>query len=476
MAVEIAPKKKRFDFASYGIVVAFLCLEVLAFLGLSLGHNFILYGSLSIALALLLLLVTFRQIKKDGIATFAFFLFPLFIYGLLSALSVFVTESDGAIGLANGIFIPITLTFLALSGYLVSNVKGFDIQKALLVIYGSLGVFVLINLIITMIYYVPFYTLIYKDYYIFYDGKPSAAPIGSTAYMLFGFQILEVSVRYWSLFPTMLTTAGIALFFLDFKKNKKVFIAYVAFTFLGFISLLFTISKYALISDFLLLVVMAGVVVYAKFPQVRNIFKYIIFGGLGIFFILCIILFLNAQTWGWTSGMRNAIANNGLLNRLFNTNFLASGISAILWESLNLGKLFGSFVGTVAGTGYGVNQQLAGTWIFDNVLTSGLFGAIFFDFALFIGLRQMMKYYQNSRDLAVNKNLILGFVITLFVICGILYEGTPLINSNNLFPIYMFAPFLIAIFLIGYTFKEEKVEKEKPQEKEEVKYEESINL
>lgn len=468
--------KKKFDFASYGIVVAFLCLEVLAFLGLSLGHSFILYGSLSLALALLLLLVTFRQIKKDGIATFAFFLFPLFIYGLLSALSTFVTVSDGAIGLANGIFIPIALTFISLSGYLVSNIKGFDIQKALLVIYGSLAVFVLVNLIITMIYYVPFYTLIYKDYYIFYDGKPSAAPIGSTAYMLFGFQVLEVSVRYWSLFPTMLTTAAIALFFIKYKENKKVFIAYAVFAALGLISLLFTVNKYALISDFLLLVVMAGIIVFAKIPQSRNIIKYIIYVGLGLFLILSIVMFINAQTWGWVSGIKNAIASNSLLNRLFNTNFLVTGINAILWESLNLGKIFGSFVGVVAGTGYGVNQQLAGTWIFDNVLTSGIFGAIFFDFALFIGLRQMMKYWKNSKDLDVNKYLIMGFVITLFVICGILYDGTPLINSNNLFPIYMFAPFLIALFLISYTFKEEKAVESQNEEKEEVKYEETISL
>lgn len=475
MTVETTPKKK-FDFASYEIVVAFLCLEVLAFLGFSLGHNYVLYGSLSIALVILLLLVTFRQIKKDGIASFAFFLFPIFIYGLLSALSTFVTTSDGAIGITNGVFIPITLTFISLAGYLVSNVKGFDIQKALLVIYGSLAVFVLVNLITTMIYYVPFYTIIYKDYYIFYEGKPSVAPIGSTAYMLFGFQMLEVSVRYWSLFPTLLTTAAVALFFINPKQNTKVFITYAAFAFLGFISLLFTINKYAIISDFLLINVMALVVLFVKFRVARPIIRTFITIGLVIFFILCIIMFINAQTWGWVSGFKQLIAKFDLTNKLFNTNFLVTDINAILWECLNLGKIFGSFVGIVAGTGYGVNQQLAGTWIFDNILTSGIFGAIFFDFALFISIKQMVKYCQNSKDLPVNKALIFGFVFTLFVICGILYDGTPLINSNNLFPIYMFAPFLIALFLISYTFKEEKAVESQPEEKEEKKYEETISL
>ena len=103
-----------------------------------------------------------------------------------------------------------------------------------------------------MIYYVPFYTLIYKDYYTFYNGKPSPAPIGKTAYMLFGFQVQEVSTTYWSLFPTLLSTSVIALFFIKYKENKKIFILYACFAALGFISLLFTISKMALISDFLL--------------------------------------------------------------------------------------------------------------------------------------------------------------------------------------------------------------------------------
>lgn len=476
MANEQVTKKSKFNFASYGIVVAFLCLEVLAFLGFSLGHNYILYGSLSIVLVILLLLVTFRQIKIDGISTFAFFLFPIFIYGLLSALSNFVTVSDGAIGIANGVFIPISLTCFSLAGYLVSNVKGFDIQKAFLVIYGSLAAFVLINLIITMIYYVPFYTLIYKDYYTFYNGKPSPAPIGKTAYMLFGFQVQEVSTTYWSLFPTLLSTSVIALFFIKYKENKKIFILYACFAALGFISLLFTISKMALISDFLLLVVLAGIVLFAKVPKTRVVIKYAIYVFLGLFAIASIIMFFNAQSWSALAGFRNVIAGNKLLNRLFNTNFLASSINAILWECLNLGKMFGSFVGVVEGTGYGVNQQLSGSWMFDNVLTSGIFGAIFFAFAAFIAARQMIKYFKNSSDLPVNKYLIFAFVITLFVVCGILYDGTPLINSNNLFPIYMFAPFLIALFLVSYTFKQEDKVEHNPEVKEEKVYEESINI
>ena len=65
--------KKKFDFSSYATVVGFLALEVLAFLGFSLGHSFVLYGSLLLALAILLLVVVFRQIKTEGLSNYAFF-------------------------------------------------------------------------------------------------------------------------------------------------------------------------------------------------------------------------------------------------------------------------------------------------------------------------------------------------------------------------------------------------------------------
>lgn len=226
METENRPAKKKFDFTSYAVVVGFLCLEVLAFISFYLGHSFILYGSLSIVLAILLGLVTYRQINKDGIASFAFFLFPLFVFGLLTCLSNFSYGSIGAPGVAETVFVPIGMIFISLSGFLSAYTKGFKIRLAMIVIYSALALFVFINLLITMIYYVPFYTLIYRNSYIFYDGKPSALPIGAMAYMLFGFQVKQVTLEYWTLFPSLLLTAVIPLFFLDRKAYKREFIIY----------------------------------------------------------------------------------------------------------------------------------------------------------------------------------------------------------------------------------------------------------
>ena len=144
---------RKFDLRDYGTVLAFLSLEVLAFIGFNLGHSFLLFAILSLVLAGLLVAVTFRQIKKDGLTTYLFFLFPLVIFGLLTALNGFNYYSIGAIGLAPSIFVPIGFLGIGLSGFLTSYLKQFKIKYALLVIYCSLGLFVLINLLITMIYW-----------------------------------------------------------------------------------------------------------------------------------------------------------------------------------------------------------------------------------------------------------------------------------------------------------------------------------
>ena len=446
--------KRKFDFKDYGTVVGFLCLEVLAFISFYLGHSFLLYGILSTVLAILLVIVTFRQIKKDGITTYLFFLFPLLIFGILTALNGFNYYSIGAIGMADSIFVPIGLTLIGLAGFLTSYIKTFKIKYAILVIYVALGLFVLINLFITMIYYVPFYTIIYKNSYIFYNGHPSVEPIGSMAYMLYGFQVKEVSLLYWTLFPALLLTACIPLFFIKFKENKRDFLIYAGLTLLAFISLLFTISKFTLIVDAITVMGIAIIVVAAKFTKSRQILN-IAFITIGVLFLLfLIVLFLNAQTsWGFTAGLRKLTTGNSLLNRLFNSNRYSSKVFVIFQDLFTSFKLFGCPVGgSILDYPNGVAQALSGIWLFDNLMSSGLFGAIFFMAALVISIRRMFKYISKSDDEDFIKYSIAAFVLGFLVISLIAFDDYPLINSEQMSPFYTCAPLMIVIFLLGYTF------------------------
>lgn len=460
--------KRKIDLASYGLVVGFLCFEVLAFVSFYLGHSFLLYGILSIVLAVLLLLVTFRQINKDGISSFAFFIFPIFVFGLLTALSGFGTKSVGAISLADTIFVPIGLTLFALSGFLTAYIDKSKIKTALMIIYSALGIFVFINLLITMVYYVPFYTLIYKNSYIVYNGKPSALPIGKMAYMLFGFQIKEVKLEYFTLFASLGFTAVIQLFFIKFKENRRDWLIYFAISFVSFLSLLFTISRVTLLSNIVLVLGLAIIVLAAKLHKSRPILDgmFIAVGVLAL--ILLTVIFLNAQTnWSFISGFRGLIAKSSFLNKVFNTNGYAQSINVVFQDIFTPMKLFGCPVG---GYAYqydnGVAQALSNYWIIDNLMTSGVFGALFFFGGLIVAMRRFFKYIKLSNDDDASKFSIAAYVLGYFVIALFLLDTEPMVNSYTLSPFYTSAPLLICLFLLGYTFNKSLVQK--PEVKEPV--------
>ena len=446
--------KRKIDLRVFGTVLAFLSLEVLAFIGFNLGHSFLLFAILSLVLAGLLVGATFRQIKKDGITTYLFFLFPLVIFGILTALNGFNYYSIGAIGTAQSIFVPIGLLGVGLSGFLSSYLKQFKIKYALLVVYCSLGLFVLINLLITMIYYVPFYTLIYRDYYIFYDGRPSPVSVGNIAYMLYGFKFKEVSLLYWSLYPSILMTSVIPLFFIKFKENKREFLIYAGLAFIAFISLLFTISKITLITDLVLILGIALIIVGAKFKGSRSILNVmmITIGVIALAFIL--VLFVNAQTnWGFTSGIRGIISGNGLLDRVFNKNRYSSAVSTVFQDLFSTFKLFGCPVGGIfSDYPNNVPQILSNMWLFDNLMSSGLFGAFFFLGALIIGIRRLFKYLNKGTDEDYVRFTIAGLVLGFLVISMILFDAYPLIYSEKMAPFYTVAPLLLCVFFLGYAF------------------------
>lgn len=448
------PAKRKFDFRDYGTVLGFLCLEVLAFLSFNLGHSFLLFAILSIVLAALLVVVTFRQLKKDGITTYLFFLFPLVIFGILASLNTFIYFSDDGMQVAQSIFAPLALLGIGFSGFLSSYLKQFKIKYALLVVYCALGLFVLINLFITMIYFVPFYPLRYSNYYIYYNGKPLGEPIGSIAYMLYGFKFREVSLTYWSLYPSLLLTAVIPLFFLKFKENKKEFLIYAGLAVLAFISLLFTISKITLLSDAILILGIAIIVIAGKFKGSRPVLNVMMTTIGAILLLVLIVMFVNAQkNWGFTNGIRNIISNNALLNKVFNANRFSYAINIIFQDLFSEYKIFGCPSGYIInGLQNQSEQVLSNMWLFDNLMSSGFFGAIFFLGGLVIGIRRLFKYLNKGKDADYLKFLIAGFVLGFFVITFLLFDNDPLINYSTMMPIYMSAPLLISIFFIGYAF------------------------
>ena len=79
----------------------------------------------------------------------------------------------------------------------------------------------MINLIVTMIQFCPFYAYIYYGKVFYYEGKPSPVSVDQMAFALMNFSVEEVSIQYYSLFPSLLLTSVIFLFFNKYKPIKK---------------------------------------------------------------------------------------------------------------------------------------------------------------------------------------------------------------------------------------------------------------
>ena len=471
-------EKKKFDLSNYGKAVCFLLLEILAVLSFSLGSSFIFMAILAFVIVVFIVLVTFRQIKTDGLSTIGFFLFPILIFSLLSVLSYFKYDECFIMYQSPFLFlIPIGLICFAASGYLINLTGSFKIRHALIVIYSGIALLTFINLLVTMIQFVPFYSLIYRNAYYYYDGARSSTSVGNMAYFLMNFSMVEVSLSYFSYYPIILLTAFVPLGFIKFKENKKLFITYLCFGVLGLISLIFTINKITLLMTFGVVLLIGIISLYTKFNLNTKPLKIasIVIGSLG--FLGIFFLFLNAQdSVGYTmrvAGLRNLTTGYGFLNKLFNSNRFSSAYDSILdgvfasrvIDGRNvLLKLFGYPING----GY-VDYFGAMTWkitdsnsfFFDTFFTSGFFGVLFLVLILVLGIRRVLLYYKYSQDNKADKVMVLSFVIISLAYAFFAYDATPFIFNNTIIPFYMNNIFMIDLFLFGYClFNSDKPKQE----------------
>ena len=479
-------EKKKFDLSNYGKAVCFLLLEILAVLSFSLGSSFIFMAILSFVILALIILVTFRQIKTDGLATIGFFLFPILLFGLLSVLSYFKYDEYFIMYQSSFLFlIPIGLICFAASGYLINLTGSFKIRHALIVIYSGIALLTLINLLVTMIQFVPFYSLIYRDSYYYYNGSPSSSSVGNMAYFLVNFSMVEVSLTYFSYYPIMLLTAFVPLGFIKFKENRKLFITYLSFGILGIISLVLTINKMTLLMTFGVSLLIGIISLYTKFNINTKPLKIAsaVIGGLAVLGIIGLLF--NAQdSVGYAmriDGLRNLTTGNKVFNRLFNSNRYVSAYNGILDGTFASKTIEGRNV-LIKLFGYPINGGYvdyfgAMTWklkdsnsfFFDTFFTSGFFGVIFLSIILFVGVRRMFLYYKYGSDKKEEKVLVMSFILVSLAYAFLAYDATPFIFSKTIVPFYMNNVFIIDLFLFGYCLFNSEKPKVVEQPVEEVK-------
>lgn len=420
----------------------------------NLSGSVILYSALMVVTLGLIIAFGYKEIKTKGMSSLFFFLIPLVCYGLLSILSGFTKDPlSEAHNPAVKVFVMLGLLCFASVGYLSNQAQEFKIKNVLLGIYAALGLYVLINLFITMIQFSPFYPIIYKGYGFYYDGAfTETQKIENMAYALMGFGSKEVTLSYFTLFASLLSSSVVALFFINPKEDRRTFIAYAVLGGIGLLALFLTPSKMTLITDAALVVTCVLIVLSKKIKWNTKIVKIVVLVIAIILGLLFLIFVLNAQEGiAGLRGLQNAIAGNAFLNKLFNTNGLSSGYKNVISHLTTSGLMAGFQPGYYDLGTMEKGFFLSGSWLFDNVMISGVFGQVFFVVSLVIAVKSLLKYFQKSTDDDCSKVLILAYVLVFFVTTILNYDSMPYIFSDTTVPMYLLAPFMICIFFFGYA-------------------------
>ena len=457
-------KQKILNLPKYNIVATFFALEVFAFIAFSFGSSFILFGVLSLVLMIGLIFFSIKEINVDGISNIAALIFPLIMFVLMTVLGSYMRAHVylGDYSVAENVFVPIGLLSVALCGYLLSLNNTFKIKTFLIVIFSALGVLVLINLLINLINFGPFYSIIYKNYYMYYAGKRSSLPLDKMAYTLEGFKFIEVKMSHYALYPALLLSSSIMLFKTNPKEEKKTFILYCAFSLAALLALIFVPSIYSLFIIIAVLIIDGVTLLYQKVEKSRKPLTYAMYVIIVLGSLLFLVMLINNQSWA--SGIRNIIANNSLLNRLLNTNRIVNHFNVMLTDVIG-----GNFLGFY---GHQISEvvideaHLSGSFFFDTFMTSGVIGVIALSFFLIYGLKTFKNYFLYSDEDGKIKNVLLVFILVLYAYSFFFYEGEYGVYYTVMKPFYMTGPFMISLFVFVYVASKGKIDKKKVKEQE----------
>lgn len=431
---------------TYFTVITFLILEVLAFIAFNLTNSVILYAIGGFGLLFAVAYVNIDKIKAKDFLPIAIVLVPLVIFAILNIVSPYLMQSKG---LSMSLLSSIAMVSFLMLGYLSQSVKQFNLYKGLLVIYCSIAVLMCLGLLLTFISYTPFYTWLYSNSYIYYQG--TRISVSDSAKMLYGFGIGDVSIQYFQLFGTILLSSFVALRHVSIKKQTGEFVLFALCGMIGLIAVIFTINKTNLLTFAATIALLLVIVFYPKKDKQRKVLSYVGLGLLGIVCILGIIFVLNALDVSFVSSI---IRNNSILNKLFTTN----RISAAWVEGINRAfisnNLFGLNLLHSGGAIYTSSIYSSGNIFIDAFSTNGILGGLVFLVFGVLAIRQFIKYYFSSFDDEVTRKLVCALAGAFLMYCLFAYDLTPLkdnINAFDILPFQFNGLFMVVLFLLGRT-------------------------
>ena len=443
----------------YSAAITFLAFEFFALIAFNYSGSFVLYGALSLALCVLLIIFNIGEIKAKGLSNVAFFFIPLFLFTLLTAVGNYNTVHTKVFGhfsWAETVFIPLGLLPMAFNGYLLSIDKNFKLKTFLTVVFSALAIYVLINFVYNLISFGAFYPVIYKGYYLYYSGVKSELPVNEFAYALEGFKFVEVKMSHYVLYPLLLLSSSVMLLFTSPKKEKGYFFTFLAFTVLAVFALTFIPSILSLGGLGAVAVLLLIIYLGKTYVKTRKAFKYILISVVALF-IFAYLFYVIAVSTGLSDRF------TGFLNRLFNTNRIARKLNPILINLFSSSKFLG-FYGNQTAPSIVEEVNLSGFFIFDSFMTSGVIGALAIFIFIFLGFKSFKKYFYSHKDEFRLQATLLLFLIVFVGYSAFFNEGEYTLYYSVYKPLYLTSPFVLMTFMFSYVICKCRVDEVKKVE------------
>jgi len=471
--MSLIKKSSNRKFANLLKASLFTLLEVIAVLSFQLGNSLVFTSIISIVVGLLILICAFRDLKEYG-RTPLFLLFISFITFLVFlAIGNFVKDERFLYG-KNYLFClgPVALIFMACSGCIYEFEGKFKLSTVLLIIYSGIALLVLINFASTMIQFCPFYTLIYKGKYFYYNGSPSPVSVDKMAFALYGLSIEEVSIEYYSLFPCLLLTSAVYLPFIKYKEDKLRFCIYLSFTILAFITLLFSINVMSIIGlCFVLVPSIIFMLVFKKIipNKVSKILKIVFVCLIALGLAFFVVFLFNSQTQMGSEmkdeAFQNFISSNSFLDKIFNSNKFAREYKVILDGVISRNyidgeykfyKIYGFSTGPLSNTGITIVET--NNFIINSFIYLGFYGFLALLLLLGVGIYCLDRFAKKSIENNADKAVLLSFVFGYFCYSLFNDDMSPAVFNSKLTPMIFSNMFFIVIFLIGVALSKGKKE------------------
>ncbi len=435
----------------YERLFIFLFLELMAFIGFNLGNVNSIFTIVGLLLTFALIPYAIVFVKKEQRLSLLITVIPLFLYSVLVAFSQFTLQIYDILG---------SFSFIAggigcyLLGYLVSKTNDLKHSTLLYVIFGGIGLFVLISFGYTIISYGPLYAYLNDGMHYFYEGF--AYPIYVQNRNLIGLEFQDMDLGYLGVFSSVLSCSIFALLFIDYKENRNMFMIFLGLGILGLLSLLLIPNLESLLMFVPVAIVALLIKFYPRKPLAMKILKYSAYVGVGLFAVGFLIFTLNAMD---VPGIVDLFSSNSLINRIFNTSNFTRPFNDSIFIMTRPEFFFGvtaeslTSFNALNGTSYTLSSLASGSFIFDIAYEGGLFAFLAMASFVVIMMINSVHYLRKSDHPMYVKVTYISILLTVFFAGNFKYEEYPYIHNESFYVSFLTtSPFIIAMVISGLTF------------------------